>query len=607
MFKEAKQEIAELIAKKAGVTVDEALASLEIPKEEFGELSSKIAFSLAKSEKKNPTEIANDLKAELEKEGHPFIAKIETYGPYLNFFFTEKFYRDLLVAILKENKKYGGGKKRKEKIIVEFPSVNPNKPWHIGHLRNALLGDSVARILNFYGYSVERLDYIDDLGLQVAQSLWGYLKNSETPTGKFDLWLGERYVEVSKKYEESAAVQAEVREIMKRLEEGRNETAEKGRWLAEETVKAQYETAANFGIFHDVLIFESDIIKTIFHEGLEILKKNNAIVLERNGKNAGCWVVKLEGNEYKNMTDADKIVIRSDGTATYTGKDVVFQLWKFGKLSKDFVYAEFLKQRNGEIAYKTYPQGKKMEFGKADKVINVIGMEQTYPQKVINEVLRRLGYVKEAESSVHLAYEHVWLPHEKFSGRTGTWVGFTADELLAEARKRALKKIKGGISEEEKKIIADVVGVGGIKFAFLRTSPEKKIVFKWEEALSLEGDSGPYLQYAFVRTEGIVRKGRADDVEVSSHVTFDKEEKRLLRRLAAFEDVVERSARDMRPHYIADYLLDVAADFNKFYVSCPVLSSEREIKQKRLAIVAASKIVLGNGLWLLGIASPKRM
>jgi arginyl-tRNA synthetase len=182
-------------------------------------------------------------------------------------------------------------------------------------------------------------------------------------------------------------------------------------------VGSQYETAFKFGIYHNVLIFESDILKAIFHEGMGLLKENKAIVHEKEGKNAGCLVAKMASAEFANMESPDKILVRSDGTATYTGKDVIFQLWKFGLLKNDFTYSKFMHQPTGHDCYMSHPEGRKEKYGKAVRVINVIGMEQAYPQKVIAEIMRLMGYGKQAENSIHLSYEHVWLEDAKFSGR----------------------------------------------------------------------------------------------------------------------------------------------------------------------------------------------
>lgn len=601
MLLKAKKEIAKIVSEASGLTQDEAFSSLEMPRGDFGDLACKAAFLLAPREKKNPGQIASELIPKLKK--HKWVARAEAAGPYINFFFTEKFYGDALKEMLRKGKSYGKGA-RKGKAMVEFPSVNPNKPWHAGHLRNAILGDSVARLLAHAGWKVEAVDYIDDLGLQVAQSLWGYMHLGNKPEGKMDHWLGTQYVEVAKRMETDPGVQEEARRLLKKMEEGGNDISRKARWLAEECVKAQYETDFSYSIFHDALIFESDIVRTIFHEGLEMLKHNNAITLEKEGKNAGCWVVKL-GERFQKMQDPDKILIRSDGTATYTGKDLIFQLWKLGKLKGNFKYKPFIRQPNGKIAFATGGTVAR-PFGNADMAVNVIGSEQAYPQEVIREVLLLLGYREEASRYIHLAHEHVTLPDEKLSGRAGTWKGYTADELLSESVRRAAEKISKDIPEKERGVIARAVGEGAIRYSFVRTSPEKKLVFKWEEALSLEGNSGPYLQYAYVRARKIMEKAE-DGPGIPPGHSFHPEEKRLIREMCAFPELVEKSASAFRPHMLADYSYTLAELFSRFYTLHPVLKAEEGVRKARLAIVKSFETVLGISLSLLGMPLPEEM
>ncbi|MCX8195006.1 MAG: arginine--tRNA ligase [Candidatus Micrarchaeota archaeon] len=604
MFGLLKRKVAESLSEATGEPLNECERTIELPKGEFGDVASSICFSLAKKRKKPPQEIASEVAATLRLPD--WVAKVRSDGPYLNFTLSSRFYSKLIEFILKEGEKYGRGKKKKAKTIVEFPSVNPNKPWHVGHLRNALLGDSVARILEFSGEDVERMDYIDDLGLQVAQSFWGYLNLKEKPSGKLDLWLGKQYVEVAKKFEEDKKVQEEVRQLLLKMEEGKGQEAQKCRELVEKCVAAQYETAFKFKIYHDVLIFESDIVRTIFEEGMEKIRKSKAIVKEKSGKNAGCLVAKMESEEFASMESPDKILVRSDGTATYTGKDVIFQMWKFGLLKGDFRYATFMRQPNGKECEMSAPKGTRACHGKASRVINVIGMEQAYPQKVIREILRSMGYEKEAENSVHLAYEHVWLEDEKFSGRQGTWVGYTADELYEEGVKRAQEKIKSEVAAEERGRIAASVAAGAIRFSFLRTSPEKKITFKWDSALSLEGDSAPYVMYAHARAQKIFEKGGKGRAEEGAEL--EDAEKELLKKIMLFDWVVSEAARQLRPHLVADFCLELAEAYNKFYNSCPILSAgDERIQERRLAINYASLVALKNSLSLLGIDALKRM
>ncbi|MBI5046421.1 arginine--tRNA ligase, partial [Candidatus Micrarchaeota archaeon] len=553
MLEQIKNEIAILLATRCSIDQKDAYESLELGK--FGDLSSRIAFSLSKEKKENPAKIALEIVSNLQNLKTDAFSKIEATGPYVNFYLSDKSYSDLLSDIHKKKEKYGSGKKKQGKTVIEFPSVNPNKPWHIGHLRNALLGDSVARILEFDGHSVERMDYIDDLGLQVAQSLWGFLNYDSNPQAdmKFDNWLGLQYVGIAKKLETDKEVIEGVRDTLKKMEEGDNEIAAAGRTLSEDCVKAQYQTAFDLGIYHDVLIFESDIIATIFAEGVEYLTKNDAVVLEKEGKNSGCLVVKLGEDlekEFGKMENPDKVLIRSDGTAVYTGKDVIFHLWKFGKLKNKFKYSPFIVQPNGKTAYKSVssdhdPTAVHMDFGHANRIINVIGVEQKYPQRVIVEVFRRLN-LPEADSLAHLSYERVGLPEVQFSGRKGTWIGYTADDLILEATTRVMEKIKFDGSDEAKIQIARTVGVAAIKFSFLRTSSEKQITFKWEDALNMEGDSGPYAQYAYVRTKGILEKADAQGLSSKIHtVPLNDSEKRLLKKLAVFGDTVSRVSNEL--------------------------------------------------------------
>lgn len=620
MFLSLREKLAKAIAVAAGVSEEEAERSIELPKGQFGDVASSVCFSLAKKEKKNPVELAKGIAAKIKLPN--WVDEVKVQGPYLNFLLSHVFYSELLAEVKGKKSDFGRGSKKKGKTIIEFPSVNPNKPWHIGHLRNALLGDAVARILEFSGEQVQRTDYIDDLGLQVAQSFWGYKNFGKKPSGKLDLWLGQEYVEVSKKFEADEKVQKEVRQLLKEMEEGKGKNAKECRELVEKCVASQYETAFKFSVYHDVLIFESDILRTIFAEGLELLKKNGAIVHEKEGKNAGCWVAKMTSPEFANMESPDKILIRSDGTATYTGKDVIFQLWKFGLLKNDFSYKKFMKQPNGVECEMTSAKGKKSKMGHAARAVNVIGMEQAYPQKVIAEILRNMGYKKEAENSVHLAYEHVWLEDEtsssaggtgeaeasarKFSGRQGTWIGYTTDELHEEGVKRAEEKVKEEVQGAERRKIAEAVAEGAIRFSFLRTTPEKKITFKWDEALSLDGDSAPYVIYAHARAHKIFEKGGAGGaLRISG---MEGAEKELLKKIMLFESVVQEAAKHMRPNMVAEYCLDLAALYNRFYNSCPVLSCEDgKVRDMRLAINFAALTVMKNALGALGVQALERM
>lgn len=616
MFLLLKEKLAEAIAEAAKVDLEEAARSISLPKGQFGDVSSSIAFTISKRDKKSPVALAMEIAGRLRLPDWVEFAKAE--GPYVNFLLSDSFFTALVAKVLDEKENYGRRKKRNKRTIVEFPSVNPNKPWHIGHLRNALLGDTIARVLDFSGVNVERTDYIDDLGLQVAQSFWGYLNLGKKPAGKLDLWLGGQYVEVSKRFESEEPVQKEVRALLAKMEHGTGKEAKECRKLVENCVEAQYETAFKFGIYHDVLIFESDIVREIFNEGMELLKSSPAVMKETEGKNAGCLVAKMASEEFANMESPDKVLVRSDGTATYTGKDVIFQLWKFGLLKHDFSYSKFMRQPNGHDCYMSASPGagKGVKFGHADRVVNVIGMEQAYPQKVIAEILRSMGYAKAADNSVHLAYEHVWL-HDamhgeagqsadaeasarKFSGREGTWIGFTTDELYSEGLLRAEAKIKPEVQGDARGKIAKAVASAAIRFSFLKTTPEKKITFRWDDALSMEGDSAPYIMYAHARAHKIAVKAGAGAAVAQSELVLA--EKELLLKIMAFDLAIDSAAAQMRPHILAEYCLGLATSYNKFYNSCPVIACEDASKRAmRLAINSVALFAMKNALGVLGI------
>lgn len=610
MYFSALNHVSSALSAATGLSKGEIASSITVPKPSFGDLSSSVCFSLAKQQKKNPAQLATEIAKSIKQDS--VIKSCQPAGPYLNFTLTDSFVLNSCLeatSIGKAGSNLGMGKK----VLVEFPSVNPNKPWHIGHLRNALLGDAVARLLEFANYKVEREDYIDDLGLQVAQSLWGVLNLPAKPEGKFDQWLGHQYVEVAKRFE-AKEIESDVRRLLHEIEHGNGETAKKSREIVERCVKAQYQTSYNYGICHDVLVFESDIVKNVFSEGLEKIKSSGAVVQETEGKNKGCLVAKLSGAGFDNMESPDKVLIRSDGTATYTGKDVVFQLWKFGKLSGGFSYGEFEAQPDGRVAYKTdsfSSSSKTMDFGGADMVINVIGMEQAYPQMVIRAILSKMGYGREAENSIHLSYEHATLPEGRFSGRAGTWIGFSADELLEEGQKRALARITKDFAEGKKREIADAVALGAIRFAFLRVSPDKKIVFEWDKALSMEGDSAPYIMYCLARSKSILAKigpGHAPrEFKPGLSYSLTSQERELARNVMLFEMAAQNAAAGFKPHSMADYALDLASSFNRFYATSRIAGTSGEELEARMAILLGSKAAIEKSLGLLGIPALDEM
>ncbi|AMM54700.1 arginine--tRNA ligase [Pyrococcus kukulkanii] len=598
----------------------------DTPNPEMGDFGTAVAFQLARILRKPPMIIAEELAKKLKVKLPEGIRDVRAVNGYVNFFIDYAEFARLLVSeILSKARDYGRREVGKgKKVIVEHTSVNPTKPLHMGHARNAILGDTMARILRFLGYEVEVQNYIDDLGVQFAQVYWGYLnlkdkfeeiygqlREKNFKDDPIDHALGLLYVEVNKLIEENPEVDKEIRKFMRKLEEGDPE----GRRLAEEVVRAQMETTYRLKITYDLLVWESDIVaRRLFEIALKLLEKNENFYVPQEGKYKGAFVMDLS-RLFPDMKNPYLVLRRSDGTATYTGKDIAYHLWKFGKVDVDLLY-----KRWDLHTYTTAPDGDPMpsRFGNADVVINVIGAEQRHPQLAVKYALQLLGYDDAANNFYHLAYEHVESPEGKFSGRKGTWVGFTVDEVLNEAIKRARELIEEkspDLSEEEKDEIAQKVGIGAVRYNLIKYSPDKKIVFRWEDVLNFEGESAPYIQYAHARCASILKKAEENGITTDWKLllglaNFEKlteRERELLMLLAKFPEVVEQAGRDVKPHLIAWYANELASLFNKFYMDHPVIKAEKGIREARLLLVMAVKQVLWNALWLMGIDAPERM
>lgn len=606
----------------------------ETPSVEFGDFATTVSFQLARVFRKAPKLIAEEIVKRIDRKLPEEIAKVEAVNGYVNFFLDyERFGRNLINEILSMGERYGESKLGKgKKVIVEHTSVNPTKPLHMGHARNAVLGDTMARIMRAIGYNVEVQNYIDDLGVQFAQVLWGYLNLKEeferleaelrengVKEDVIDHVMGLLYVEVNNRIEGNPEVDKEVRELMKKLEEGDNEIAKIGRKLAERVVKAQMMTTYRMNIIYDLLSWESDIMRSgIFEEAYSLIESNPNFFWAKEGKYKGAFVMDLR-KLFPDMKNPFLVLKRSDGTATYTGKDIAYHLWKFGKVSSDMLYKPWDRLEDHRT-WTTASDGEEMpgKFGKADIVINVIGVEQKHPQMAIKYALRLLGFEDSAENFHHLAYEHVVRPEGKFSGRKGTWVGFTVDEVLNEAVKRAKELVEEknpNLSEEEKEKIAEAVGVGAVRFNLIKYSPDKIITFRWEDVLNFEGESAPYVQYAHARCASILRKAESsgistdwkDLIEKADFSKLTRREKELIKLLAKFPEIVEQAGRDIKPHLIPWFANELASLFNRFYMDHPVLKAEDGVREERLLLVLATKGVLRNALALLGIEAPEKM
>ena len=554
-----------------------------------------------------PAELASEMVEEVKPEG--MIARIEVVGGYVNFFVDVPKLADLVLrAIGREDTKYGRATiGRGRKVIIEHTSVNPTKPLHIGHGRNAVIGDIMARILRALGYEVEVQNYIDDLGLQVAQTLLAWQLIKKKPQGKFDHILGTIYVDISQRLQQESGLEQKVRQILEELERGSGKNAALARQLSERCVRANLRTTDRLRISYDLLTWESDIAHSgMLKEALKRLRETPRVV-GGVGEQAGTLVLKLE-----DFGVEDKVLIRSDGTAVYTARDIAYQLWKFGETKAGLLFKRHSKRADGTQTYTTSQRGKPdKKFGHADKVINVVGAEQRFPQHVVFLALKVLGLEEAYENSHHLAYEHVWLPSGKFSGRRGTWIGHSVDDVIEGAVERAyveVEKRNPKASKAFKRSVAEVVGTGAVRYSLVQTSPEKKIVFKWEDALNFERNSAPAIQYSHARACSILRKAKRLSKKHSFDMFNVPEEEWLVKQLAKLPEVVRAAGEKLQPNLPAIYAAELALGFNKFYEVAPVIDAgDPELKAARLRLVNCVRIVLRNSLDLLGIVAPERM
>ncbi len=423
------------------------------------------------------------------------------------------------------------------KIIVEHTNINPNKAAHVGHLRNACLGDVLVHLLEFYGRKVEVQNYIDDTGVQLADVVVGFqrkglsINDLHQLTDRIDYFFWELYAETHQWIEESPDNRKLREKTLKAMEEREEPIFSMSQEIARLVIQAHLRTMERLQILYQLLPRESDIIGLHFWERtFELLKEKGAIVKTEEGKNKGCWVMNLSSTEsFDDMQNPDKIIVRSNGTVTYVGKDIAYQLWKFGLLGLDFQYKIFDRNSDGSILWTTTtmdgdPGAPK--FGGADTVYNVIDQRQSYLQKVVAEGLQLLGYPEQASRSIHFSYEMVTLSPKtaielgfilseeeqkrsfvEMSGRKG--LGVKADDLLDRLESRALERIMPlypDMSEEEKKSLATTIASGALRYFMLRYTRNTIITFDMDEALNFEGETGPYLQYAIVRSQSIFRK-----------------------------------------------------------------------------------------------------
>jgi arginyl-tRNA synthetase len=665
-----------------GIELEQIAAEIP-PRIELGDLAFPIAFELAKQtkqktgEKRPPRAIAEALKSKLESID--FVQRVEVAGAgYLNVFFDRaKLLWDLMGQMTTSAASEATDRR---KLMVEHTSINPNKAAHIGHVRNSVIGDTFVNILQAAGNRVEVQNYIDNTGVQVADVVVGFmhlenmtlddikaLDHSLSADQSFDYYCWDLYTRVGLFYRDGRAdgeqnpEKLKLRaEILHAIEEGNNPTAELADYVATRNVEQILDTMERLGIRYDLLARESEILHLHFWErAFQLMKERNAIHFASEGRTKGCWVMPFESHTGTDEHESDKIIVRSNGTVTYTGKDIAYQLWKLGKLGLDFNYKPFRSYADGHATWvtttepnaETQPEVPRPEFGGGAIVYNVIDSRQSYPQEIVRKGVAAVVPELGEEASVHLSYEMVALspaacgelgielseedrkrPYIEMSGRKG--LGVKADDLINRLEADALAEVANrhpDLSEVERRETAHAIAVGALRYFLLKFTRNSVIAFDFKEALSFEGETGPYCQYAAVRANSIFRKletatprapsesgdhgpsvksfsARKEDVNRILQSEAGDEIWALLMLAARLEESNLQAASIAEPAVLAKYTFNLAKTFNLFYHRHRIIAEEDETKRAVLIAVADyTRRQLTTALATLGITVPERM
>ena len=668
-----RRRMADAVIQLYNLPADEpVLAGIPVempPRRALGDLAMPLAFELARRLRKAPRVIAQEIAGALGTiEG---VSRIEAApNGYVNFFLDRAAFLSARLTTPPAASAIVEGK-----TIVEHTAINPNKAAHIGHLRNAALGDSFGRLLVFSGRQVEIQNYIDDTGVQVADVAVGFQELERlslddvrriADTTRFDFHCWDLYARVTEWYEEDKTRLKIRAAALHAIEHGGNPTADMAAFIADRIVRRHLETMRRMNIGYDLLTWEGDILRLHFWaHAFEFLKKTGAVFLQSEGRLKGCWVMKIDDDaEGGGPDDSDtapddsedaeerreKVIVRSDGTVTYVGKDMAYQLWKFGLLGKDFHYRVFENGTGGRQLWSTSSNSSNAvasesapSFGRASWVCNVIDTRQSYLQKLVKQALAALGYDQQAAHSVHYAYEMVALSHAtarelgydpnedadrpfvEVSGRKG--LGVKADDLLdrltAKAAGEVAKRNPDQPADEARRV-AEAIAVAAVRYFMVKFSRGKVIVFDIDEALSFEGESGPYLQYAVVRANNIFNKleeraglNEAAVIGALSSTPTDvlaasTDEAHdlwgLVLEAARLDEVVDQAIRTLELSVLAKYAFGLAQAFNAFYHRYPILNEERRDAQIwRAAAVAYYRAQMTRALALMGCTVPQRM
>jgi arginyl-tRNA synthetase len=617
------------------------------PKVEFGEYALPLSFELAKKLRKSPRKIAEEIVANIGPiEGFD---RLEVAGAgYIN----ARLKRSQTVEALIKDDAPAPQHTEKEKILVEHSSINPNKAAHIGHLRNAILGDTFVRLLRASGYPVDVQNYIDNTGVQVADVVVGFReleKKSKaeveqlTKSNRFDYLCWDVYARASQWYELDKANLKKRADTLHAIEQGNNEVAELADTISTAVLRRHLETMERLDIEYNFLPRESEILHLHFWDlAFKQMVEKGVLYKEEQGKNAGCWVMRRPSAVAKSeaeLTDEDqKVIVRSNGTVGYVGKDIAYHLWKFGKLGRDFGYRRFFKYPNQKEVWISVEEGEKdhPHFGDSAAIYNVIDTRQSEAQNTVVDALTLLGYTDAAKHYTHFSYEMVALTPRcaqelgyplsedemakafiEVSGRRG--FGVKADDLIDRLIATAKKEVDPRhpeLPELERIDISTKIAIGALRYFMLKFTKTSVIAFDFKEALSFEGETGPYAQYAVVRATNIFRKagitpeGALSPADYSQYLEGETgtEIWQLWLTASQTSSIIEQCIATTEPAYLAKHAFQLAQQFNNFYHRHHILTETDEQRKKfLLATAAVVRRELIRVLGVMGIVVPPVM
>lgn len=569
MFLELKAQVESVLIdtiKNAGFEIE--ASDLYLEPTPHADIASRAAFKLAGLQKQNPKELASRLVSEIKIPEGSYIGEVKAVGPYINFWASRAYLARTVDAIRKEQENFGSGSP-KDKILLEHTSANPNGPLHVGHIRNSIIGDTLARILKRAGYDVEVQYYVNDMGRQIAVVSWACERFELDRSRKSDSAIADVYIKANAELEAHPEYVAEIDSLMEKVEAGDAEIIDSFDTAVSLSIAGIKETLLRMNVVHDRFVKESTFLKSgAVHDIVERIKATG-----RTDIDEGALVVDLSDYGFEKTL----VIQRSNGTSLYTTRDLAYHEWKAGE---------------------------------TDRVIDIFGADHKLISGQLRATLNAIG-VKEPEVVI---FEFVSLPEGSMSTRRGQFI--SADDLfnnVTAAAYEEVEKRRADISEEAKREIAEMVGLGAVRYDIVRVSPEKSTVFNWKEALDFEKQGAPYIQYSHARACSILEKAKEEvawdpEAEIDSSLFVEPSEIALIKKMADFDSIIDHCAEELKPHTLAIYARELADSFNQFYRLVPVISAEDDkVRAARLGLVDCARIVIANALDTLGIGAPESM